>query len=191
MKGTTILRIAVVTVLLLGVVTVLRPMAVYRLFHPTSRREVVERVFKDQGVFDAMMNSPHVTAQRLRSKSDGDRILLLTDRTLLTDYNREAPITLSAEQAQQIKSLLQSPSSYLWDVTSCLPDYGVVYNFQSGGHAVHVAFCFKCNIIGVFDGDNDASNSINFTSQFNPMRGQMIALSKTLFPNDSEIQALK
>ena len=184
MKNTTILGILLVIVLVLGLVIVLRPMAVYRFFHPASRHEVIERVFKDQEIFDVMINSSRVTAQRLHQKSAGDP-------DLLSGYTWDAPVTLAADQAQQIKSLLQSPSSYMWDVVSCSPDYGVVYNFQSGGHAVHVAFCFKCNIIGIFDGDNDASNSINFTSQFDPMRGQMATLSKTLFPNDKEIQKLE
>ncbi|HEY1787849.1 MAG TPA: hypothetical protein VGJ73_06820 [Verrucomicrobiae bacterium] len=183
MKNTSALRIALVIALVLGAVAVLRPVAVYRLFHPASRREVIERVFRDQQIFDVMINSPQVTVQRLQNKSEGDP-------DLLSSYIRGAPVTLRADQAQQIKSLLQSPSSYLWDVTSCLPVYGVVYNFQTGGRAVHAAFCFKCNIIGIFDGDNDASNSINFTSQFSPMRGQMIALSKSLFPRDRELQTL-
>ncbi|HEV2320328.1 MAG TPA: hypothetical protein VGV18_11290 [Verrucomicrobiae bacterium] len=159
-------------------------MMVYRLFHPASRQEVIERIFKDQEIFNVMTNSPLVTAQRLHRKSDGYP-------GLLNGYIQDAPVTLTADQGQQIENLLQSPSSYLWDVTSCLPDYGVVYNFQSGGHAVHVAFCFKCNILGVFDDDKDASNSINLTSQFDPMRGQMVALSKALFPADTEIQQMQ
>lgn len=187
MKNTTIPGILVVIALVLGAVIVLRPMAVYRFFHPPDRHEVVEKVFKDDEVFDVMMNSPQVTAQRLHRKSD----TFPTYQALLSGYTRDGSMKLSNDQAQQIKTLLQSPSSYMWDVNNCLPDYGVVYNFQSGGHAVHVAFCFECNIIGVFDGDNDASNSINFTSLFNPVRGQMVTLSKTLFPNDREIQKLK
>jgi hypothetical protein len=183
MKNNSALRIALVIALVLGAVAVLRPVVVYRLFHPASRRELIERVFRDQEVFNAMINSPRVTAQRLQGKSEGNP-------DLLSSYTRSAPVTLAADQAQQIKNLLQNPSSYLWDVTSCLPVYGVVYNFQSGVHTLHVAFCFKCNVIGIFDGDNDASNSINFTSQFNPMRGQMIALSKSLFPKDGELQTL-
>ena len=132
------------------------------------------------------MNSPQVTAQRLHGKSGGDQVVL-------GGYAQDAPVTLGTDQARQIKNLLRNPSSYLWDWESCLPDYGVVYNFQSSGHAVHVAFCFKCNIIGVFDGDNYTSNVVNSASasQFDPMRGQMATLSKALFPKDSEMQALK
>jgi hypothetical protein len=184
MKKTAILRTLLVIVIILGAFIVLRPMTVYRILHPANRKEVIERVFKDQEIFDVMTNSPKVTAQRLNRKSDGDP-------DLLSGYTHDAPVTLTADQAQEIKGLLQSSSSYLWDVTSCMPDYGVVYNFQSGGHTVRAAFCFRCNIIGIFDGDNDASNSINFTSQFNPMRRQMLALSKSLFPDDKEMQALQ
>lgn len=178
----TILILAAIAIVL-GVVVLVAPIGVYRFFNPPNRAEVIQRVFKDDEVFGVMTNSPQVTAQRLHVKSDGDQ-------TLLNGYTRGTPVPLTAEQAQNLKSLLQSPRSYLWGVGSCLPNYGVVYNFQSGTNTVHVAFCFKCNIVGVFDGDNDSSNSVNFTSQFDPMRGQMIALSKTLFPNDKEIQVL-
>jgi len=184
MKNSRNLRLAVAIALVLGIVTLLRPVILYRLIPPLGRREVVKTVFQDQQIFDAMMNSPQVTAQRLHRKSDGEQVLL-------SDYNRDVPVTLTADQARQIKSLLKKPSSYLWFIRSCLPDYGELYNFQSGNQTVHVAFCLKCNIVGVFIGDNDASNAINFTSQFNPIRGQIVALSKALFPNDSEMQALK
>ena len=184
MKNTKILGTLLVIAIVLGIVTMLRPVVIYRFIPPLGRREVVERVFQDQQIFDAMMNSPQVTAQRLHLKSDGYSVLL-------SGYSRDAPVTLTTDQARQLKSLLQNPSSYLWCVESCLPDYGVIYNFQSGGCSVHAAFCLKCNIIGIFSGDDDASNSINFTTQFDPMRGQIVTLSKALFPNDSELQALK
>lgn len=174
----------VLAIIVFGYFILLRPMTAYRMFHPWSHKEVIQRVFKDQEIFGVMTNSPQVTAQRLHRKSDGDQ-------DLLSGYTRDNPVTLSADQSQQIKSLLKSPFSYRWDVRTCMPNYGVVYNFQSGGHTVRVAFCFRCNIIGVFDGDNDTSNQVNFTSQFDPMRRPMIALSKTLFPDDKEVQVLQ
>jgi hypothetical protein len=179
-----LLVILILLILILGYAFLLRPSFVLHLYPPWGHRDVVERVFRDQEIFDAVMNSPQVTVQRLHWNSDLDQ-----DR--LSSYTRDAALTLTDAQAQQIKSLLKKPSSYLWDVASCGPVYGVLYNFQSGGHAVHVAFCFKCNIIGIFDGDNDSSNRVNATPQFDPMRGPMVTLSKALFPTDKEIQGLK
>jgi hypothetical protein len=181
-------------VLLGGCVCLLRPTAVYRIFHPVSNQEVIEKVFRNREIYAVMTNSPQVTGQRLHWKSESgtDTPENYSDPALLNGYTREAPVTLTDEQALQLNRLLQKPSSYEWDIaTMCLPDYGVVYHFQSGGHSVHVAFCFKCNMVGVFDGDNDASNQVNFEYQFDPMRRQMITLAKELFPKDEEIQKLE
>jgi hypothetical protein len=183
-RNLSILLPIIVIIIVAGHIILFRPMTVYRMLLPWSHEEVIEKVFKDQEIFDVMMNSPQVTAQRLHWSTD-------RDPDLLSGYTRDMPVTLTVRQTQQIKNLLQSPWSYLWDVASCGPNYGVLYNFESGGHTVHVAFCFRCNIIGIFDGDNDASNRINFTSQFNPMRQQVVILSKALFSNDKEIQALQ
>lgn len=185
MKKTAIPRVFIVIAIIFFVAAVLNPIVVYRFFHPPNRRDVIDRVFKDWLNQSVMMDSPEVTAQRLHRKPDGD-----PDH--LSGYERDAPVTLTPTEAWRIKSLLREPSSYLWDArATCTPDYGMVYNFQCAGHSVHAAFCLKCNIIGIFDSDNDASNRVNFTSQFNPMRGQIVTLSKALFPNDGEMQALK
>jgi hypothetical protein len=45
--------------------------------------------------------------------------------------------------------------------------------------------------MGVFDGEGENAKDISDSFLFDPMRKQLMALCKTLFPNDKEIQALK
>ena len=150
---------------------------------PHTQQELIQGVFAGQQNFDVVTSSPQVTVQRLHEKPDGR-----PDQ--LTGYTKDAPLTLSPEQARKIKDLLKSPSSYIWNLKSnCIPHYGVLFNFQSGGHTVRVALCFKCRIIAVFDGEDDNAKQIS-DGLFDPMRDQLVAISKTLFPNDKEIQAL-
>jgi hypothetical protein len=116
----------------------------------------------------------------------------LANSSELDGYTRGALVGLSPQQIQIIQNLLGKPSSYHWGIgNNCIPDYGVLFNFRLQGHDVHVAFCFKCNLIGVFDGDDDSAEQINIKDQFDPMRSQLIALAKEIFPNDKEIQGLK
>jgi hypothetical protein len=149
-----------------------------------SRHELIQRGFAGQQNFSVVTSSPQVTVQRLHEKSG-------EDSDFLTGYTKDAPLALSPEQAQKVKDLLQSPSSYLWNMGSCLPHYGVLFDFQSDGHTVRVALCFKCKIIGIFEGEDDNARPIYGVTQFNPSYGQFVALCKTIFPNDKEIQALQ
>ena len=161
------------------------PTLFYRLFHPFSEKIVVQRVFKNEQIFDVMITSQQVTAQLLHRRSDGAGESLM-------DYDKDAPVLVSTNEAQQVKKLLRSPSSYRWDVgNTCIPDYGVLFNFHSGGQVVRVALCFKCRMLGVFEGTDDAAHQVNFEYIFDPMQKQLMVICKTIFPNDKEIQALK
>jgi hypothetical protein len=160
------------------------PMSLYRLFHPPSEQDVIKKVFQNREIFDAIVSSQQVTAQLLQGKDENDP-------TTLIGYTKNAPVPLSPDESQKIKTLLQKPSSYLWNIgNTCLPKYGVLFNFHSGGRTVRIAFCFRCNMIGVFNGEDDNARPVNAEYIFEPMRGQLVTLCKTIFPNDKEIQAL-
>jgi hypothetical protein len=174
-------------IVVLGFVALQSPNTAYRFIHPWGHQQVIRYVFKNQEIFDVMTSSPQVTAQRLHLKSDREKY----DPDLLSSYDQDAPVTLTANEAQTLRSLLQSPWSYDWDVQTCGPEYGVVFRFQSHGHTVRVAVCYRCEELGVFDGDDDSSRLINDTKVFKPMRPQLVAIAREIFPNDKEIQGLK
>lgn len=89
-----------------------------------------------------------------------------------------------------LQQLLQQPSSYSWNsVNACLPDYGVLLTFRSDSQIVRIALCLECNMLGVFDGDHP--DRVNSKNEFDPVRTQLVAVAKAIFPNDSVIQALK
>lgn len=158
---------------------------VYRLFHHRSQQDVIQEVFKNRQIFDVVISSQQVTAQSLHSKYG-------SDWTILDGYDKGLPVSISPSDAQKIKDLLQSPSSYLWNIgNTCIPDYGVLFNFCSGAHTVRVALCFKCQMVGVFNGEDDKAEQVNREYIMKPMREPLIAICKTIFPDDKEIQALK
>jgi hypothetical protein len=153
------------------------------MYWPRTQNDVISDVFKDPEVFSVIQNPESVTAQRLHRKT--------FPALLLSDYDQDAPVTLTANEVQTLKRLLESPWSYDWGVRTCGPDYGAVFRFRSHGHTVRVAVCYKCEEVGVFDGDNDGSRQINNTLVFKPMNSQLVAIAKEIFPNDKEIQGLK
>jgi hypothetical protein len=158
---------------------------IYSLFHPHTQKDVVQQIFTSQRIFDVVMSSQQVTAQLLKNDSEPGSPILATD-----DHYK--PVLLSSDQAQNIKELLGEPSSYVWGVESaCTAHYGVIFNFQSGGHAVRVAFCFHCHMMGVFDGDGEDAKDVNDYVLFDPIRKQMLGMCKTMFPNSQKIQDFK
>jgi hypothetical protein len=57
-------------------VVLFAPMKVYRLFHPRTQQDVVQGVFKNRHIFDAVISSQQVIAQSLHGKSGSDWTLL-------------------------------------------------------------------------------------------------------------------
>ena len=67
----------------------------------------------------------------------------------------------------------------------------MVLNFHSKQSTLRIALCFDCDIAGIFDGEAENAQSINTGGDFDPMHKQLVRIAKSIFPNDSEIQALK
>ena len=154
----------------------------------SSRPDVVHKVFGGHELYAAFHNSRTATAQRLHWR--GDQSL---DRGKLNGYAQDAPVPIAAERVQELLALLHRPSSYDWgDYTkSCIIDYAVLLTFSSGQRVIRVALCFKCNELGIFAGEDNTADSINTEADFDPVREQLLAIVKPIYPNDQEIQGLK
>ena len=154
-------------------------------FHWRSQQDVIQEIFTGSNIFNVVMSSPQVTGQILKNDPEDGFPLLAGD-------NKYKPVILSPDQTQDFKELFDKPSSYVWGITSeCTIQYGVVFDFRSGGHTVRVALCFHCHMMGIFEGDGEKAKNVSGFMLSDPMRKQLMALCKTLFPNDPKIQALK
>jgi hypothetical protein len=159
---------------------------VYILNGPANE-ELVSKAFGSRQIFDAFITFQQVTAQRLHSR---DRNEILPD--VLSNYKRGPSVPVPASQARRLKRVMQRSSSYQWSIhKACIPDYGVLFTFRSGGRAVQVALCFNCNMLDVFDGGDDKARPVNSLPDFDPMRSDLVAIVKKVFPDDGEIQALE
>jgi hypothetical protein len=150
-------------------------------------KDVVEKVFGGKPLFDAFSDAQTVQAQRIHQVKDDPTV-----RGLLKAYTKEKPVVVPPEVARELKTLLQSPKSYVWKPLKkeCLVDYGVLLTFGSGKTAVRVAVCFNCNDLGIFEGEDDNARAVNKTGEFDPMRPELVSVMKLLFPEDEEIQGI-
>jgi hypothetical protein len=144
--------------------------------------DVAKDVFGSRKRLHAFLSSQQVTAARLHPKAN-------PNSWLLTSYNQDAPVPVAPSQIQALKGLLAAQSSYPWgSVNACFPNYGVLLTFRTDQRPVQIAICFECSMIGVFDGENP--DHINAQEAMN-IRTQLLAVVKTIFPKDTEIQSLE
>ena len=152
-----------------------------------SLQDVAQKVFNGKQVFEAFVTSQTATAQRLHWRRQEGQ-----DSRMLSNYDQDSPVTIPPTRAQEIQALLQRPASYAWRYKHrCIVDYGTLLTFHSGKRNVRVALCFKCNELGIFDGEDNNAVRINTIDVFDPIRKQLVAIVKSIYPTDVEIGALK
>jgi hypothetical protein len=152
-----------------------------------ANEELVSKAFGSRQIFDAFIASQQVTAQRLHSRDRGEM-----SPDVLSNYKRGPSVPVPASQARRLKRVMQRSSSYWWSISkNCLPDYGVLFTFRDGQRVIQIALCFNCNQLAVFDGGDDKAHPVNSLPDFDPMRSDLVAIVKRVFPDDGEIQALE
>lgn len=93
--------------------------------------------------------------------------------------------TLTKAQSQKLVELLSSDNSYIWDESKkCLPNPGVLIEFEKGAQKISLRFCFECQILIL--GDTTKKHV-----DFDPITQELIKLMKEVFPKDAAIQKLK
>ena len=140
----------------------------------------LDSVFGTGGAQGVIAAPEEVQAFRLADKS--------FYQPTVADYKTAAgPIDVNKEIAQQTSKLLLEEKSYLWDVgKGCEPIFGVRLQFTKGDQRADVFFCFQCDILAVYFQGKPAGSE-----DFDPIRPQLVAIMKQLFPDDEAIQGFK
>jgi hypothetical protein len=154
------------------------------VYNDPFKPDVRHKIFGNQKRLDDFLASQQVTAQRLHYRSG------TLNPWVLESYDKGIIVPVAPAQYHVVQQLLPESTSYPWDrAKACLPDYGVLLTFSNQQSAVQIAICFACQQIGVFD--NNSAAPLNTIRDFDPIYTQLVAVAKAIFPNDSEIQALK
>jgi hypothetical protein len=158
---------------------------------PTSDRQPPEHpnvpiaVFGSQQTLDAFLAASDISAQRLHYRRASGQSVLRLD-----SYDQDAPVAVTAEQANTIRQLFADESTYGWRFAKlCAPNYGVLLTARSNQSTVRIALCFECYIFGVYDSADDTAERVNRENDF--VSRSVATLAKQLFPNDPEIQSLE
>jgi hypothetical protein len=141
----------------------------------------VNKLYGGPSAINTVQNSTSVQAYRLPSPSEHVQSL--------ADYTMSAgPIAVPEATVAKLREMLMDEDVYLWDVAKACgePDYAVRFQFQRGGDNVDVLICFHCDILGVYHN----GQAVDF-EDCDPIRPQLIAIVKDLFPGDPAIQSLK
>jgi len=182
--------------------------------HADSSQSVADFVFGGSDNLKIFLSANRATVARVHHKSEaeagkavrakfkdkkffdeGDPAAAEPERHVMLFYTSDAPVALSTDDIQMLKKLLSEPRSYLWSngapiIKSCIPEYAVLFKFCASSKAVSILLCFRCDQIGLLLGADDDPQRVNSEDSFDPIRPQLLALVKRLFPKDAELQAL-
>lgn len=137
-------------------------------------------VFGSDEAMAIVRSADNVTAYRLPSPSG--------EHESLADYEMVAgPVEVPSKTIQQLREALLNDAGYEWSaVKTCLPDFGVRLKFARGDDSVDVLLCFKCKMLAVYHNGTEVGGE-----DFDSIYQQLVAVTKSLFPRDPEIMALK
>jgi hypothetical protein len=105
----------------------------------------------------------------------------------LASYVEQPWLDVSASESKRLANVLTDPKTYEFDVAkSCIPVYGVRLRFESESGELDINLCYECRILTVVrDGKWVSGGNFDGGSR------QLTAITKELFPEDADIQALK
>lgn len=161
--------------------------------------DLVKAVFSDRTTYERFISASDVTATRLMLKKSPDGTIAGTPWQL-SSYSRGESTVVPHAEAEQLRRLFTSESSFLWhsdpkngprQMKACAPDYGVLFMFRGTAGVVSIALCFSCDLFGVFWGEGHKAFRVNAEEDFDHIRPQLVDLAKHLFPRDATIQSLK
>lgn len=140
----------------------------------------LHEVFGTKQVLEAVKSAERVEACRLAPES--------YHKASLAEYDFIGdPVRVSEADADALVAVLVDPATYLFDMAKgCLPVYGVGVRFIAGAEEVTVLFCFECDILTVYRGDQEVGGE-----DFDPARARFVAIMQRIFPKDEAIQALE
>lgn len=141
---------------------------ILNIFDENSNAKLLDKI--DEGV-----------AYRLRKTSPEVTGMDIVNYTIVGE-----PVPIPPKSQHLLASLLNSHNSYSWGVLrGCSPSYGLQTQFKNEGEILDIFICFECNMLAIYK-----NKKLVGLTYFDPIRSKLIALSKELFPNDSEINSL-
>jgi hypothetical protein len=153
----------------------------------TTEADVAREVFGSTENLNAMKSATKVTACRIEEPPADARGQQTSADEFLAQHLEAKWIELSPTQIDQIQDVLSAPSTYMFGASKeCVPRYGVRVRFKRDGDAIDVNLCFDCKQLAVV-----RRGAIVGEEDFDRANRELVAICKELFPDDSEIQALK
>jgi hypothetical protein len=144
-------------------------------------------VFGSMDNLNAMKSATKVSACRIEEPPVDTRGQRISADKFLANHVEREWIDVSPAQFDQIHELLSAPNrNFFGSSKECIPHYGVRVRFERDGETIDVNLCFACKQLAVVrDGE------IVGEGDFDLVNRELVTISRKLFPDDAEIQALK
>jgi hypothetical protein len=93
-------------------------------------------------------------------------------------------VDVSGEDADRLVAILTDTGTYDFDIAKgCEPVYAVGVRFVAGDEAVTVLFCFECDILTVYEGDQVVGSG-----NFDAAHRNLAEIIKRIFPDDEGLR---
>jgi len=156
----------------------------------TSSHARIKASERTQGLFGgndnvaAILESTNVNVYRVALDVDEEDVRQFGET--IDEYQIKGKgVRLTADQIRSLNQLLFDDESYGWDNGKfCDFNPGVRIQFDSMQPALQIWLCFECNQLVVIRGETYEG------MDFDPMRPQLLAIVKQLFPADTDVQNL-
>jgi hypothetical protein len=146
---------------------------------PTPTAKTVEDVIGGKAAVALLREADQVEAFRLKDSEYQETI---------DKYQQVGDgVPVSPDTAAEFAKLLSSTNSFKLDsAKGCVPVYGVQIRFTKDRQTLDLLFCFACDIFLTYLNGKRVGGE-----DFDPIRPQIVAIMKSLFPKDDVIQKLR
>ena len=167
--------------LLLLVTLIALALGSYRAWQIASERAELTSIFGGEEGMAILVKPDKVEAYRLGKPTGPHHSIDLKDYPTISP-----PVAISTADLETLQRLFTGRSSFRHYYKACIPTYGVRLDFNRGNKELHILFCLECESLDCW-----LDGKLVGGADFDPVNADLVRIVKSIFPNDTDIQALR
>jgi hypothetical protein len=156
----------------------------------TPKKDFPTQFYGSAENMNVIMTAEKVTACRLTAPRNANNNVdrsKLRDFKTLSHYKAEPAVEIPPALLTGLRTILRDPATNDPDAKkSCTPVYGVRFTFTNPHKTLTVNLCFDCDILVTAEAD-----AVIGGGAFDPAADRLLAIAKSLFPNDKDLKSIE